>query len=227
MFAATHFAPHQPGRLQHADVARDAGERHRKGRCQVGDAGVTLPQRLQQPSSGRVCERAIRTPFPVDAQRAGQSVSDVIAERTKAFAVQRGVDLNWASTDQVMRLHQYNVFPNMSLLTNADHLIVLVARPGSDPDHGELVMILWTRTPPDASRIKPADMHMKAEEAHPGLVLTQDIAVFAGLQRGLHQPGFTDLTLSNEERRVINMHSNLERYLHLPESQCMTGGQTP
>lgn len=167
------------------------------------------------------------TPFPVDAQRAGQSVSDVIAERTKAFAVQRGVDLNWASTDQVMRLHQYNVFPNMSLLTNADHLIVLVARPWSDPDHGELVMILWTRMPPDASRIKPADMHMKAEEAHPGLVLTQDIAVLAGLQRGLHQPGFTDLTLSNEERRVINMHSNLERYLHLPESQCMTGGQTP
>ena len=56
---------------------------------------------------------------------------------------------------------------------------------------------------------------------------TSDIAVLAGLQRGLHQPGFTHLTLSNEERRVINMHRNLERYLHLPQSERMTGGETP
>ncbi len=31
------------------------------------------------------------------------------------------VDLSWASTDQVMRLHQYNIFPNLTLLANADH----------------------------------------------------------------------------------------------------------
>ena len=68
---------------------------------------------------------------------------------------------------------------------------------------------------------------MRAAEAHPGLVLSQDIAVLAGLQRGLHQPGLTHLTLSNEERRVINMHRNLESYLELPESECMTGGETP
>ena len=90
-------------------------------------------------------------PFPADQQCPGQSVADVIAERTKAFAGERGVDLNWASTDQIMRLHQYNVFPNMSLLTNADHMTVLVARPGPDPDRGELVMILWTRMAPGAS----------------------------------------------------------------------------
>ena len=165
------------------------------------------------------------TPFPADQQRPGQSVADVIAERTKAFAAGRGVDLSWASTDQVMRLHQYNVFPNMSLLTNADHLTVLTARPGPDPDHGELVMIVWMRMPPGAPRVKPADVRMTADEAHPGLVLTQDITVLAGLQRGLHQPGLTHLTLSNEERRVINMHRNLERYLELPESERITGGE--
>jgi hypothetical protein len=45
--------------------------------------------------------------------------------------------------------------------------------------------------------------------------------VLAGLQRGLHQPGFTHLTLSNEERRVINLHRHLERYLDLPASERM------
>ena len=165
-------------------------------------------------------------PFPVDQRRPGQSVADVIAERTKAFAAERGVDLSWATTDRVLRLHQYNVFPNMTLLTNADHLTVMTSLPGADPDHGELVMILWMRMPPGAPRSKPADVRMKADEAHPGLVLTQDITVLAGLQRGLHQPGLTHLTLSNEERRVINMHRNLERYLDLPESDRITGGET-
>ncbi len=67
---------------------------------------------------------------------------------------------------------------------------------------------------------------MTAKEAEPGLVMSQDIAVLAGLQRGLHQPGLTHLTLSSEERRIINMHRNLERYLELPESECITGRQT-
>jgi phenylpropionate dioxygenase-like ring-hydroxylating dioxygenase large terminal subunit len=164
------------------------------------------------------------TPFPVEECRSSQSVSDVIADRTKAFAAGRGVDLSWASTDQMMRLHQYNVFPNMTLLTNADHLTVMTSHPGPDPDHGELVMMLWMRMPPDAPRNKPADMRMTAAEAHPGLVLTQDITVLPGLQRGLHQPGLTHVVLSNEERRVINMHRNLERYLELSEADRITGG---
>lgn len=163
------------------------------------------------------------TPMPV-SREAGASVGDLIAERTRAFAAERGVDLGWASTEQVMRLHQYNVFPNMTLLTNADHLTVMTSHPGADPDHGELVMMLWSRMPPDAPRSKPVDVRMTAAEAHPGLVLTQDISVLPGLQRGLHQPGFTHLTLSNEERRVINLHRNLERYLDLPGPDRMTGG---
>jgi choline monooxygenase len=161
------------------------------------------------------------TPFP-----GGGPVIEVIAEHIKAFATGRGVDLSWASTDQVMRLHQYNIFPNMTLLVNADHLTVMTAHPGADPDHGELVMMLWTRMPPGAARCKPADVRMTADEAEPGLVLIQDISVLAGLQRGLHQPGLTHLTLSAEERRVINLHRNLECYLDLPEPERMTGGET-
>jgi choline monooxygenase len=154
------------------------------------------------------------TPFP-----GGHPVIDVIAEQIRAFAAGRGVDVNWASTDQLMRLHQYNVFPNLSVLANADHLTVLASRPGPDPDHGELVMMLWMRMPRGAARGTPADIRLTADQAEPGLVLTQDISVLAGLQRGLHQPGLTHLALSGEERRVINMHRNLDRYLDLPESQ--------
>ena len=199
--------------------------------------GVPSPHLKQPLSDADVWDAYVRTqgalmgvadgtPFPADQCQPGQSVAEVIAERTRAFAAGRGADLSWASTDQVMRLHQYNIFPNMTLLANADHLTVMTSHPGPDPDHGELVMMLWTRMPPGAARCRPADVRMTADEAEPGLVLTQDISVLAGLQRGLHQPGFTHLTLSNEERRVINLHRNLERYLDLPESERMTGGET-
>ncbi|HEY7052721.1 MAG TPA: aromatic ring-hydroxylating dioxygenase subunit alpha [Mycobacterium sp.] len=200
--------------------------------------GVPSPQINEPLSDADVWDAYVRTqgalmgvaedtPFPADEHGPGRTVFDMIASRTKAFAATRGVDLSWATNDQMMRLHQYNVFPNMTLLTNADHLTVMTSHPGNDPDHGELVMMLWTRMPPDAPRTRPADVRMTAQEAHPGLVLTQDITVLAGLQRGLHQPGLTHLTLSNEERRVINTHRNLERYLDLPEADRMTGGETP
>lgn len=185
---------------------------------EVWDAYVTTQGALMGVAEG--------TPFPAEQLERGESVADVIAKRTRAFAAERGVDLSWASTDQVLRLHQYNVFPNLTLLTNADHLTVMASRPGPDPDHGEFVMFLWTRMPPGAPRTKPTDVRLNAGEADPGLVMTQDITVLAGLQRGLHQPGFTHLTLSNEERRVINMHRNLERYLVLPESERVNGGET-
>jgi hypothetical protein len=166
------------------------------------------------------------TPFPADERRPGQTVADLIADRTRAFAASRGVDLGWAGTDRMTRLHQYNVFPNMTLLANADHLTIMCSRPAADPspDKGELIMFLMTRLPPGAPRTKPTDMRTTAGEAEPGLVLTQDIQLLAGLQRGLHQPGFTHLVLSSEERRVINMHRNLERYLELPASQQMSVG---
>jgi hypothetical protein len=175
-------------------------------------------------TQGALMGAAEGTPFPADERRPGQTVADLIADRTRAFAAGRGVNLNWADTDRMTRLHQYNVFPNMTLLANADHLTVMCSRPGPDPDKGELIMFLMTRMPPGAAHAKPADVRMSAEAAEPGVVLTQDIAVLAGLQRGMHQPGFIHLVLSSEERRVINMHRNLERYLDLPQPQQMSGG---
>ncbi|MEB4211180.1 aromatic ring-hydroxylating dioxygenase subunit alpha [Mycobacterium sp. 94-17] len=174
-------------------------------------------------TQGMLMGAAEGTPIRADRQP-GQTVPDLIASRTREFAAGRGVDLGWADTDRVTRLHQYNVFPNMTFLVNADHLTIMTSRPGADPDHGELTMFLTARMAPGAPYNKPADMRMTADEAEPGIVLTQDLKVLPGLQRGLHQPGLTHLVLSNEERRVINMHRNLERYLDLPESERMTGG---
>ena len=43
-------------------------------------------------------------------------------------------------------------------------------------------------------------------------LLPVKISVLQTAQRGLHQPGFTHMTLSSEECRILNMHRNLERH---------------
>lgn len=54
MLASANLALHQPGGFQHTDVTRDAGEGHGQRGGQVADAGVTVPQRLQQPAPSRI-----------------------------------------------------------------------------------------------------------------------------------------------------------------------------
>jgi len=56
-----------------------------------------------------------------------------------------------------------------------------------------------------------------------GLVLNQDVVALQRVQRGLHQPGFTHLTLSSEECRIINLHRNLERYLDISPTEIIGG----
>jgi choline monooxygenase len=161
--------------------------------------------------------------IPLPPLAPGETVRDAVADRTRAFYAEQGVDLGGYTTDEITRLHQYNVFPNMSTLASADQLTALCARPGPTPDQGQLVMFAMSRLPKGAPRTRPVDVAMTAEQASLGLVLDQDLTILPRIQRGMHSPGFTHLTLSNEERRIINTHRNLERYLGIEPSE-LTGG---
>lgn len=162
-------------------------------------------------------------PLPVDERLPGQTVQDT--QRTRAFAASHVADLSWADTNRMTRLHRCDVFPTMTLLATADHLTVMCSRPGPDPDCAELVMFLTTRRPPGVPRTTPTHVRPAADDAEPGIVLTQQIRVLAKVQHGMHQPGCTHPVLSSEERRAIDLHRNLDRYLGLPEPE-QTRGET-
>jgi choline monooxygenase len=55
------------------------------------------------------------------------------------------------------------------------------------------------------------------------MVINQDVEALSRIQRGLHQPGFTQLTLSGEECRIVNLHRHLEEFLGIEPSE-VTGG---
>lgn len=154
----------------------------------------------------------------------GQVLRDVIADRVRAVAAAQGLDFSGYTTEQIMDLRQYNIFPNITVLMFPDLLSIIRARPGATPDESVMDAFAFRRLPAgsDAPRTKPADVTMTPDQKIFGLVIDQDVSNLQYAQKGLHQPGFTHLAISGEECRIINLHRNLERYTGVQE---MTGGE--
>lgn len=145
----------------------------------------------------------------------GSTMQDVIAARIKEVQAAAGVDLGRFTTEAVLRLAQYNLFPNATLLVWGDMVNLLVGRPGPAPDRAELASYIFTRAPEAAGPRRPPIDVERSPDADFGLVLNADVRVLLTMQRGLSQPGFRELVLSAEECRIINFHRNLERQLGL------------
>jgi hypothetical protein len=166
----------------------------------------------------------IEEPCPAPKVPNGQTMMDVIASRIRDHQREtKGIDLSRFDSRQILELHQYNLFPNVTVLISADLLQVLCSRPGPTPDEAELIGISFEREVEDQPRGRPFDVEMEMEGADFGFVLNQDVEVLRSAQIGVHQPGFTHLNLSSEEARIINLHRNLERYIGIEPSE-MEGG---
>ncbi|HMQ27511.1 MAG TPA: hypothetical protein PKA98_16090, partial [Acidimicrobiales bacterium] len=90
------------------------------------------------------------------------------------------------------------------------------------PDEGVMAVFVFDRMPTDPAppRTPPLDVPLPPDGDLPiGLVLSQDVANAERAQRGLHQPGLTRVTLSNEECRIWNLHRNLEAWLAISPTE--------
>jgi choline monooxygenase len=154
---------------------------------------------------------------PAPELRDGETMQDAVARRIRDYQASLGVDLSSFGTREITHLWQYNLFPNATLLINADLYAVLTSRPGPAVDESELVILYFTRAPAvDAPRSTPFNVTLAPENGNHGHVFDQDVSILAGMQRGLSQPGLDEIVLSAEECRIVNMHRNLEQCLGLP-----------
>jgi hypothetical protein len=151
---------------------------------------------------------------------AGQSLRDVFAGMIRGVGASQGVAYDRFTDDQLLTMSQYNLFPNVSLVVFPDLFTVLRSRPGPSPDEGLMDVLHFSRLPAGATPPRPVDIALPADQDPPlGLVLSQDAGQIGRAQRGLHQPGFTRMTLSREECRILNLHRNLEQWLGITPSE--------
>jgi choline monooxygenase len=171
----------------------------------------------------RVGKLSGEDPGPAPAVPAGSTLRSVLAELVRTTGAGKGLELSGYTDDQLMNLQQYNLFPNATVLVFPDLLQVVKARPGATPDESYMDTLVFERGRAPSAATRAARVTLPPDRADFGLVLNQDTANLQRVQRGMHQPGFTHLTLSGEECRIVNMHRNLERYLDIDPSE-VTGG---
>lgn len=158
-------------------------------------------------------------PGPVPTLSEGQALFDVLADKVRDAQAAKGVDLSQYTNVEIMTMDQHNVFPNITVLLHPDLLSVLRTRPGDNPDECWLDMFQFDRSGAGTPRTKPMKMEVSIETMAFGTVFNQDFGMLRTAQRGLHQPGFTRVTLSQEESRILNNQLNLERYMGISPSE--------
>ena len=163
---------------------------------------------------------------PAPEVGAGSTLRDEIAAIIHRRAVAAGLDYSHLTLDQTLNMSQYNLFPNITVLVFSDMLNVVRARPGATHVESFMDAFTFERRPRQANgepsaRSRPFEIELDPSGDLPlGIVLNQDLANFAGSQRGMHQPGLTHLTISpTEERRIVNLHRNLEEFLAIHPSE--------
>ena len=146
----------------------------------------------------------------------GSTMRDVIEQAVRDEAATKGLDLSRFDAGQVLDLHQYNLFPNATVIFLSDALSVMTATPGPTPDECVVTFFVAFRVPSaDDPTPRPAVMDLEPGTVSLGLIFDQDLENLQRVQKGLHQPGFTHLRLSAEECRIINLHRHLEAALGL------------
>ncbi len=158
-------------------------------------------------------------PGPCPPVGEGETLRDVLARLVAELGAARGNDYSRFTVAQLLDMEQYNLFPNLTVLVFADMVQVVRARPGAGVSDAYMDAMSFDRFPPahPVPRRRPFEIELDPDGELPlGLVLNQDLANFARSQRGMHQPGLTDLHISPvEECRIVNQHRNLEEFLGL------------
>jgi phenylpropionate dioxygenase-like ring-hydroxylating dioxygenase large terminal subunit len=181
---------------------------------QVWDSWIETQGGRMGPAYAEAC--------PMPALPEGQGLRDVIADLIRQHHLaESGTDLSHLDTETMLGAAQYNLFPNTTVLVWGEMVNVISARPGPTPDEAELVTFLLHRTGADAPRSHPVEVPVPID-GDLGTILNQDVGILRTAQRGLHQPGFTELAVSSEECRLINQHRALDAWLGIEPSLIRT-----
>ena len=152
---------------------------------------------------------------PADFDGRVTEVRKALQAFKRANGAAMGLDYSDLNDDQLTDDYHYNIFPNLTLNTHADDLMLFRQRPHrSDPNKMFFDVMLFRLlkagedVPP-----KPRHEQFRHGERSLGLVIDQDAYNLPGVQAGMNSDSFPGLWLSDQELRIRHFHSVLESYV--------------
>lgn len=127
-----------------------------------------------------------------------------------------GYDYSLYSDDQLTDDYHYYIFPNLTLNTHSDSLMLFIQRPHeTDPNRMYFDIQMFQHFPKGTDRPPLPDHEEYAHgEKSLGLVLDQDSVNLPYVQKGLNSEAFGGYWISNAERRIRHMHKTLMDYIN-------------
>ncbi len=201
--------------LHDLDLQIDLYGRHNRYLIPFG----TLSPRVRKPNT-------IPDPIKVIMKTAGMDPADYdepienirrdVQKFKRKHGAAQGKDYSLLNDDQLTDDYHYLLFPNVTLNTHADDLMLFRQRPHpTDPDR--MFYDVWTfeliadgKEWPE----RPKHLHVKHGEKSIGLVLDQDAQNLPGVQAGMHSQGFPGLWLGSQELRIRHFHHVLDEYVY-------------
>jgi phenylpropionate dioxygenase-like ring-hydroxylating dioxygenase large terminal subunit len=205
--------------LHDIDLQIDCYERHNRYLIPFG----TVSPRVRKPPT-------IPDPIKVIMKAAGMDPADYdepienIRRDVQLFkrkhGAAQGKDYSGLNDDQLTDDYHYLIFPNVTLNTHADDLMLFRQRPhATDPN--KMYYDIWTfELIPDGTEWPDRPKHQRFLHGDKsiGLVLDQDAQNLPGVQAGMHSAGFEGLWLGSQELRIRHFHKVLDDYLNKPQT---------
>ena len=164
------------------------------------------------------------------SDRAGAARAAILAAKRRR-GNPYGIDYSAFSDSQVTDDWNYSIFPNMTFNTHPEGILVMRFLPHpTDPEQSVYHVWVLSRKLKDGVRppaymgvepevdvsgnTRPARRYNTKQKPELGEVLEQDIRNVEGVQKGIRSRSFDFNKYSEQEQRIVQLHAEIERYLH-------------
>jgi phenylpropionate dioxygenase-like ring-hydroxylating dioxygenase large terminal subunit len=201
--------------LHDLDIQIDTYERHNRYLIPFG----TLSPRVRKPNT---IPDPIKTIMkgagmdPADYDEPIENIRRDVQKWKRAHGAEQGKDYSKLNDDQLTDDYHYLIFPNVTLNTHADDLMLFRQRP-HETDPNRMYYDIWTfELIADGAEWPDRPKHQRFQfgDKSIGLVLDQDAQNLPGVQAGMHSAGFDGLWLGEQELRIRHFHKVLDGYVY-------------
>ncbi|MCU4652095.1 aromatic ring-hydroxylating dioxygenase subunit alpha [Roseibacterium sp. SDUM158016] len=200
--------------LDDYDIQIDCYDRHSRYLVPF----VTLSKRVRETTElphliKHAMQEAEMDPADFDGQ--AREVRRALQQWKREHGPRLGLDYSDLNDDQLTDDYHYLIFPNLTLNTHADDLMLFRQRPHpTDPDKMYFDMYLFRLLKAGEERPDPPrNATYKHGEISLGLVVDQDAYNLPGVQRGMHSNGLPGLWIGDQELRIRHFHKVLADYV--------------
>ncbi|EAQ11395.1 MULTISPECIES: aromatic ring-hydroxylating oxygenase subunit alpha [Maritimibacter] len=153
---------------------------------------------------------------PADFDGRISEIRPALQKWKREHGAEQGLDYSDLNDEQLTDDYHYMIFPNITMNTHADDLMLFRQRPHeTDPDkmYFDVQMFKLLKKDEEKPRRKPKNERFKHGERSMGLVIDQDAANLPGVQRGMHSEAYEGLWLGDQELRIRHFHKVLMDYV--------------